>query len=564
MAMDASALHSIPAPRLRSRSALRVASNEHLVTLVREGDQVAFEIVYDRHAGKLLSFCRHMLGSPQDAEDAVQRTFASAYRALLADRRAIELRPWLFAIARNVCISMLRQRRPAAELDAAQPATQGLSARVAQREDLRDLLEDMRELSERHRAALLLAELGGFSHAQIGEVLGARTEQVKSYVYQARTILMAERAARHADCDNIREELATRRGAGLLRSDIRRHLRHCSGCHEYADEVKVQRRQLAILLPVAPSLALKSSVLQAALGNTPATGAAAGGGTSALAGGSAKALLVKTLAGVALLGASAGVGTVALRGTLDRHRHAVGGSTSTTLLHQQGWSGAPQTTAAYGSAGSIPVVARGARHAQSHALRAPTHARARTQAGRLPQPAGGGVAVGHGRAIQSAGPGGRNPAAAAQPQGGAHTGQGNGSGHANQGNGSGHASRGNGGTAHANQGNGGTGHAKQGNGGTGHAKQGNGGTGHANQGNGSGHTGGSNAAPPTAHGGPASSGSPPGLSRAPGHSGASNAPTAPGAPVVTPGGGAHGNASHSTASAATIPGQQTAPGSGSH
>ena len=60
----------------------------------------------------ILGFCRHMLGSREEAEDAVQQTFAAAYRDLLRDgEREITLKPWLFAIARNRCLSMLRARR---------------------------------------------------------------------------------------------------------------------------------------------------------------------------------------------------------------------------------------------------------------------------------------------------------------------------------------------------------------------------------------------------------------------------------------------------------------------
>ena len=106
------------------RVRLRFATDERLVASVRRGDSVAFEALYERHVGELLSFCVYMLGSRQDAEDAVQATFASAYRALRADRRRIALRPWLFTIARNESLSILRSRRPTVELNG-EPALGG-------------------------------------------------------------------------------------------------------------------------------------------------------------------------------------------------------------------------------------------------------------------------------------------------------------------------------------------------------------------------------------------------------------------------------------------------------
>ncbi|HEV2786447.1 MAG TPA: sigma factor, partial [Solirubrobacteraceae bacterium] len=145
-----------PAPRSRlalPRRSLRHAGDDRLVAQIRSGDgpaaRNAFEILYDRHHRGVLAFCRHMLGSLEEAEDAVQHTFSSAYRALLADDRQIALRAWLYAIARNRCLSMLAARREQVALDdveAVLPSTAGLAQEVEQRTDLRELLGDMQRL----------------------------------------------------------------------------------------------------------------------------------------------------------------------------------------------------------------------------------------------------------------------------------------------------------------------------------------------------------------------------------------------------------------------------------
>jgi DNA-directed RNA polymerase specialized sigma24 family protein len=96
----------IASPRL-----LRLASDARLVDLIRERKQIAFEAVYDRHHRAILSFCRHMLGSAEEAEDAVQQTFLAAYNDLISSEKPIHLRAWLFTIARNRCYSTLRARR---------------------------------------------------------------------------------------------------------------------------------------------------------------------------------------------------------------------------------------------------------------------------------------------------------------------------------------------------------------------------------------------------------------------------------------------------------------------
>ena len=138
--MEASALRRRACRRLpRSRRLLAALGDDRLVDQIRRGNEAAFEVVYDRHHRGILSFCRHMLGSRDEAEDAVQQTFASAYTDLQSNDREIRLKAWLYTIARNRCLSILRARREQpAELDD-QP-TAGLSEEVQQRADLRELL----------------------------------------------------------------------------------------------------------------------------------------------------------------------------------------------------------------------------------------------------------------------------------------------------------------------------------------------------------------------------------------------------------------------------------------
>lgn len=304
------------------RVRLRFATDERLVASVRRGDSVAFEALYERHVGELLSFCVYMLGSRQDAEDAVQATFASAYRVLRADRRRIVLRPWLFTIARNESLSILRSRRPTVELNG-EPALGGDPLRELEvREEVRHMLEDLRKLPENQRAALVLAEMHGLSQAEIATVLSVRADQVKAYIFQARSNLLSERHARETDCREIREELATARGASLLRGRLRRHLRSCQDCRVYADGVARQRRQLGAVLPLAPSLVLKYQALRHVLesgfgeqapyaGGAAMTGSVVGAAVE-LAGGGVKAVAIKVATGAACICASVGMGASVL------------------------------------------------------------------------------------------------------------------------------------------------------------------------------------------------------------------------------------------------------------
>jgi RNA polymerase sigma factor (sigma-70 family) len=351
-------LYNGPVVKAGSKVRLALASDEWLVACVRRGDTNAFEALYDRHARELLAFSVYMLGSRQDAEDAVQATFASAYRALRADGRAVTLRPWLFTIARNNCLSILRRRRPVVELNGEIAPGPDPVAEIEVREEVRKVFEGLRELPENQRAALILAEVHGLSQSEIGGVLGVRSNQVKAYVYQARSKLISDRRARDADCREIREELASAKGAALLRGRLRRHVRSCPECKLYADGVARQRRQFGALLPIVPPLALKYRALEEALNfgaaesATVAGGAAVGAsvaGTAAdIAGGGLKVLVCKVAAGMVCLGAGAGVGV----SVLEAPSESAAGTTST----QTGGALVASASGPGGSAGWSPTL----------------------------------------------------------------------------------------------------------------------------------------------------------------------------------------------------------------
>ena len=170
-----------------------------------------------------------MLGLREEAEDAVQHTFAAAYRDLQrGGDREIALKPWLFTIARNRCLSVLRARHELPQGDA-EVATAGLTEQVEQRAELRDLLADIRELPDEQRAALLLAEVSGLAQADIASVLGCEAARVKALVYRARSGPIARRDARELPCEQVREQLSELRGGSLRRTELQLHLRECRG-----------------------------------------------------------------------------------------------------------------------------------------------------------------------------------------------------------------------------------------------------------------------------------------------------------------------------------------------
>ena len=253
-------------------------SDEELVARARAGEDSAFEAIYDRYARGVLVFCAHMLGSRDEAEDALQLIFVSAYQALRGGDNGISLRPWLYTIARNRCLSELRARPGAVCVD--EPVIErsgrdGVADQVQRRAELRELLGEIWRLPADQRAALVLFELGDHSHAEIATVLGVRREKVKALIFQSREALVRARQARDSSCAEVRELLATVRGKVLPRSMTRAHIDRCASCKAFEHEVRRQRAALALILPVGLVGELKASVLSVAL--TGGSGSAAGG-----------------------------------------------------------------------------------------------------------------------------------------------------------------------------------------------------------------------------------------------------------------------------------------------
>jgi RNA polymerase sigma factor (sigma-70 family) len=290
------------------------ADDNTLVRRTQAGDEGAFEAIFKRHHTPLLSYCRHTLGNQDEAEDALQQAFIKAHQALLHGTAPRELRPWLYAIARNCCLSAITARRATTSLEDNTPALEGLSEEVHRREDLRELVAGIGRLPEDQRSALLLAELDDLPHQAIATIVGCEVSKVKALIYQARSALIADRDALGRSCQDIREELSVARGGELRRGPLRRHLKLCAGCRDFQLAVGAQRQSLGAVLPVAPSAGLAAAILghgaAHAVGAASIGGASAGGaGVGASATGGAGIAASGTAAGTAAVSAGAGGGT---------------------------------------------------------------------------------------------------------------------------------------------------------------------------------------------------------------------------------------------------------------
>lgn len=191
-------------------------SDERLLDAARRGDERAFSQLVASHRPALHAHCYRMLGSVQDAEDALQETLLSTWRALPRFERRSSLKSWLYKIATNACLKMIERRPrrvlpidygPAADPhdrlapplvesvwieaypDAGVELEDGLAspaARYEQRESVElAFIAALQHIPARQRAVLILRDVLGFSAKEVGQTLDMTPAAVDTALQRA-------------------------------------------------------------------------------------------------------------------------------------------------------------------------------------------------------------------------------------------------------------------------------------------------------------------------------------------------------------------------------------------
>ena len=370
--VEASALQqSARLPALAGRSPLlRLQSDEKLIALVRRGHHGAFEALVQRYQPRLLAFCRHMLGSQEDAEDVLQEVFAASFNAMRADDRPINARPWLYRIARNRCLNHLRRPQAAGQdsMDIFERDGGTTTAdTVHKREEFRHIVADVQELPESQRTALLLREIDALSYDQIAEAMDTTVPSVKSLLVRARVSLAEASEARLLTCDEVRLELG-QVAEGIIKSSppVRRHLKVCDRCRTFKGELRHTSKALAAIYPIGPLVILKKLwIAKLGLGGAAGAAASSGGGAAAGAGvaGAAASAAGSITAGGAV---GAGVSTLASKAAAGMAAAVIVTAGAVEVKHATtAPPPAPPTTVALSPPAPAPVPAPPARTRQA-------------------------------------------------------------------------------------------------------------------------------------------------------------------------------------------------------
>jgi len=300
-----------PAAARRLRLGPLPLSSKRLAARAAAGDERAFTQIFERHHQELYRYCLAILRRPADAEDALQSTMSKALGSLPGESREIELRPWLFRVAHNESISILRDRATATtELDerSAGPERDQPVARAELSERMRELVADLGSLPDRQRGALVMRELSGLGYAEIASALDCGEGAARQTVYEARSALLMREEGRSMECAEVRRALSDGDRRRLRGRKIRAHLAGCGGCADFEAAITARRTDLAALCPPLPAAAA-AGVLGGLLSSGGAAGigaGAVGAGAGSIAGGVGSAAAIKGASVVAALALAAG------------------------------------------------------------------------------------------------------------------------------------------------------------------------------------------------------------------------------------------------------------------
>ena len=217
----------------------------------------------------------------------LQEVFAAAFNAMIADERALNVRPWLYRIARNRSLNHLR-RVQAIGVDSMDVhlSENGASAadKVHRREEFRLLWTTCRSCPRPSARRCCCARSTRSATTRSPRRWRPPSRRVKSLLVRARVSLAEAAEARQLTCDEVRDELGeVAEGLHRTTAPVRRHLRHCDRCAAFRKQLRATNRALAAVFPVGAAAAPQEGPARAPRHDAPAPGgsAAAAGAASA-------------------------------------------------------------------------------------------------------------------------------------------------------------------------------------------------------------------------------------------------------------------------------------------
>src|SRR5438876_4242077 len=202
--MNANVLDKAPTPST-SKAATDAPEDQHLVTRAQGGDLEAYDELIRRYQERIYATIYHMTANHEDANDLAADSFIKAYQALKSFKGDSSFFTWVYRIAINKTINLLKQRKNKIhislnDLDFNAEHDPDLMALISEKTPRRDIrlaeLQEklnaaMQKLSDVHRLVVTLHDVHGLSHEEISKIMDCNTGTVRSRLFYARQQLQA-------------------------------------------------------------------------------------------------------------------------------------------------------------------------------------------------------------------------------------------------------------------------------------------------------------------------------------------------------------------------------------
>lgn len=312
------------------QAVIQPAGERALVRELRRGDPQALATLYALYGTPIYNFVARIVGDPEDARDITQEVFVKAFRRLPDNGREMALKPWLYKVASTTCVDHLRTRKRRVETspigEHELPASFDLSERV----EIAGLVEQtLGRMSERHRLALVLKDLHGLQHDEIGAILNISRGAAETLLHRARESFhrtfaqLSPPVEIQPTCPVARRAVITLVGRDVSPLTKRRLVEHAKDCPECRKALQLGAVGVTGLgvflheLPLPPSLTTPPVVPLHPMAPS-APGAAAPAAATPIAASTASSGLLAKLAAVAATKvaviAAAGAATVTVVG----------------------------------------------------------------------------------------------------------------------------------------------------------------------------------------------------------------------------------------------------------
>lgn len=198
------------------------SNDAELLARLKAGEQRAYTDLVERYSGTVYNLALRMMNNPQEAEEVLQETFISAFKALDRFEGRSQLGTWLYRIAYNAALMRLRKRQlPTSSID--EPVTNddgeemprqlidwaALPADVALSNELRGVLDEaVAKLPDTLRVVFVLRDIEGLSTAEVADSLGLTETNVKVRLHRARLVLREQLNAYYAAAAGVNKPAA--------------------------------------------------------------------------------------------------------------------------------------------------------------------------------------------------------------------------------------------------------------------------------------------------------------------------------------------------------------------